>query len=473
MRRLVLAALVVLALLAGGAAYWLLARSPAPTLVIEQPDRALGARGALDVVVAIPDGRLSRFDAALEQDGRRVVLATLDRPADLVIRQEAAHQVRLMRSLDRRALSGIRNGPARLVVVAARRGPFGWRERETRVERDLVVRLDPPRIGVVSTLHYINHGGSELVVYRVSPDAIVSGVQVGDLFYPGFPAAGAGVEGADPALRVAFFAVRFDQDLAVRPLLFARDEAGNEARAAFAHRIFPTAFRRTRIDLDEAFMTRVVTEVTTRSPEARALVDEVGDADLLARFLKINSDLRQRNTQTLAALARETAPQMLWRGSFLPLAGSQVESRFADYRTYYYRGREVDRQVHLGFDLAATANAPVRAANRGRVVWADYLGIYGNTVVLDHGLGVQSLYGHLASIQVRAGDLVERGDELGRTGMTGLAGGDHLHFTMLVGGHPVDPVEWWDPHWIEDRIVRKLEQAGSAAQPGRRVYTPR
>ena len=128
-----------------------------------------------------------------------------------------------------------------------------------------------------------------------------------------------------------------------------------------------------------------------------------------------------------------------------------------------YQGKEVDQQVHLGFDLAVTANVPVAAAQRGVVVHADYLGIYGNCVVIDHGLGVQSLYGHLSTTDIKEGDLVEKGQQLGRTGTTGLAGGDHLHFTMLVNGVAVNPVEWWDPHWMEDRVFRKIREAGGQA----------
>jgi len=121
-----------------------------------------------------------------------------------------------------------------------------------------------------------------------------------------------------------------------------------------------------------------------------------------------------------------------------------------------YGGKEVDQQVHLGFDLAVTAHAPVVAANSGKVLNASWLGIYGNCVIIDHGMGVQSLYGHLSSIAVKVGDLVEKSQPLGKSGMTGLAGGDHLHFTMLVNGQMVNPVEWWDEHWIQDRILRKL-----------------
>jgi murein DD-endopeptidase MepM/ murein hydrolase activator NlpD len=185
--------------------------------------------------------------------------------------------------------------------------------------------------------------------------------------------------------------------------------------------------------------------------------------DTLAKFLVINGDLRRKNAAKIASFARETSPEMLWRGIvFHPFTNSAVESAFADQRTYLYKGKEVDRQTHLGFDLARVANSPVVAANRGKVMYADELGIYGNCVIIDHGMGVQSLYGHLSSISVKAGDTVEKEQELGRSGMTGLAGGDHLHFTMLVNGHMVNPVEWWDEHWIQDRIIRKLKAAGGS-----------
>ena len=156
--------------------------------------------------------------------------------------------------------------------------------------------------------------------------------------------------------------------------------------------------------------------------------------------------------------AAQTAPELLWRGTvFHPFTNSSAESAFADQRTYVYQGKVVDHQVHLGFDLASFAGTPIVAANRGKVLFADELGIYGNCVIVDHGYGVQSLYAHLSSMDVKPGDLVEKEQPIGRSGMTGLAGGDHLHFTMLVNGQMVNPIEWWDAHWIEDRILRKIK----------------
>jgi murein DD-endopeptidase MepM/ murein hydrolase activator NlpD len=223
--------------------------------------------------------------------------------------------------------------------------------------------------------------------------------------------------------------------------------------------VFPKVFRSSRIPVDDKFLSRVVPAILQSSPQIQASED-----DLLGAFLKINNDLRRLNNETIAALAQKTAPSILWDGAFQTLGGSQVESSFADFRTYLYDGKEVDRQVHLGFDLAKTANAPVTAANNGKVVFAEELGIYGNAVIVDHGLGVQSLYGHLASFAVKEGDAVRTLQTLGNSGQTGLAGGDHLHFSMLVNGQFVNATEWWDPHWMEDRVTRKLREAGSPAQ---------
>jgi len=185
-------------------------------------------------------------------------------------------------------------------------------------------------------------------------------------------------------------------------------------------------------------------------------------SNFLASYLAINRELRRMNNETIANLALETSPEILWRGPFKQLINTAVEAGFADQRTYVYNGSDVDHQVHLGFDLASTAAAPVRAANRGRVLHAGWLGIYGNCVILDHGMGLQSLYAHLSSIGVSEGQVVESEAELGRSGSTGLAGGDHLHFTMLLGGHAITPIDWWSAQWVQDRVLRKFADAGLA-----------
>ena len=265
--------------------------------------------------------------------------------------------------------------------------------------------------------------------------------------------------GTTPETKVAFFALLHDQPLQTPIVAFARDEAGNEAKSSFIDNAFPKPFKKSRIELDDRFIDRVVPDIVEHAPELKMTAPAGGSPEMIAAFVRINSELRKANADQIAAFSTKTSPTRLWTQPFVQLGGSQVEAGFADHRTYVFKGKEIDQQTHLGFDLAVTARVPVVAANDGVVMNANWLGIYGNCVILDHGMGLQSLYGHLSSFDVGVGDKVTRGQIIGRSGMTGMAGGDHLHFTMLVGGRMVNPVDWWDPHWIADRVERKLKDA--------------
>ncbi|MBM3777507.1 MAG: M23 family metallopeptidase [Acidimicrobiia bacterium] len=455
--RFLLLLILIAGIALGGAWFWG-GRAEGPAITIVQPERFVGQATTLQVTVETPGGDLSDLDVAVEQGDRRFTVASMTAAAGTALTQESADRVSLSQPIGKVAIPELASGPARIVVRASRPVMYGLRQATSSVEKDIEVRLEPPRVSVLSTKHYVNLGGAEFVAYRATPEDVTSGVKVGDIEFPGFPASGAGIQG-DPALRVAVFALAYDQDLTTPISVFARDEAGNEAATAVGHEAFPKPFARSRITVDDSFFARVLPEIVSNTP---GLDLSTAPDDLLDTYLAVNGDLRRRNADTIRELAGDTAPAMLWKGAFNQLGNSQVESRFADHRTYFYDGREVDRQVHLGFDLAVTANVAVTAAERGRVVFAAYLGIYGNCVILDHGLGVQSLYAHLSSIDVTAGAEVEKGQVLGRSGMTGLAGGDHLHFTMLVNGYAVNPVEWWDPKWMQDRILRKIAEAGGA-----------
>lgn len=457
--RIFLVLLLLLALGAGGAWYFAGRTSP-PTIQVVQPAKAVGQTGELLVEIGAPRDRLQTLNVWLEQDGRRTALYSLSNPPTGVQVEQTEDRVRIKRPLGKRDFPELQAGNARILVEVARPVLFDLRSINASATHDFEVRLVPPQLSAQSTHHYINHGGSEMVVYRVSQGA-TSGVRVGDLEYPGFPAAGAGIAGGSPELHVAFFALLWNQDPSTPISLFARDDFGNQSSATFDYRVFPKKFRQSRIEIDDRFLARVVPAILGNTPDF-----QVQDpADLLGSFLRINRDLRQQNNATIAALASKTSPNILWQGPFKQLVNSAVEAGFADQRTYIHRGKEIDRQVHLGFDLASLSNAPVLVANRGRVVFAGWLGIYGNCVIVDHGMGLQSLYAHLSSIGVSVGSEVASGQELGRSGATGMAGGDHLHFTMLLNGQAVTPIDWWSQQWVQDRILRKISEAGAGAQP--------
>jgi hypothetical protein len=281
----------------------------------------------------------------------------------------------------------------------------------------------------------------ELVVITPGGSWTESGVKVGKYTFRSFPLPG------HPEQRFAMFAYPWDLPPDTAPSVFARNLAGTEATGKFWYKVFPKKFRTRDFAIDDALMEKLVTSVDPTGQLAPG-------PNLLDRFLKINSEMRKKNNQQLADLRMKTEEKILWNGPFIHYG--KEEADFADVRNYIYKGVKVDQQVHLGFDLSDTQNAPVNAANDGKVVWAGDLGIYGNCVVLDHGYALQSIYGHLRQIDVKDGEVVKKGQKMGIAGQTGLAGGVHVHFSMQIDGVQVNPREWWDEHWIKDRVLSKV-----------------
>jgi hypothetical protein len=429
--------LALLILVLGGVTATLFLLSSHSSLSFDPQPPAIGAATPVSVRIANPHGVRS-ITARIEQDGTSMVVDQVTRP---VIRfgfwrTHAAPEIfHFIAGKDR--APQLKEGKARLIVEAQSND---LRASTDVIATDAEVILRPPSVSTDGFQHYINQGGSEFVVFTPSGSWQDAGVRVGPAAFRSFPAP------ENSQQRVALFAYSWDTPSETPPVVFTRNSAGTEATARFWFKVFPKKFRARDLAIDDVFLEKVDNQI-----------DPGGSGDLLTRFLKINGETRRANNKTLADLRFKTADRFLWKQSFLQLAGSQVESAFADLRTYVYKGKKVDQQVHLGFDLATTQHGPVLAANDGKVIWAAPLGIYGNCIVVDHGYGLQSIYGHLSELAVREGDMVERGQQMGRSGSTGLAGGDHLHFSMQVDGVQVNPIEWWDDHWINDHIRSRVK----------------
>jgi murein DD-endopeptidase MepM/ murein hydrolase activator NlpD len=306
---------------------------------------------------------------------------------------------------------------------------------------DIPVRVDrkPPHVSVATGLTYIRRGGAGVVVYSVAEPTTRDGVQVGDAFFPGYPLGES---------RVAFYAVPTDapKDPAIR--VVAEDEAGNIGRARWPVVVNERDMPRSDVRLPESFLDTVVHGLSAS--------EGIDDSDPAAAFHRINTEVRASNESSIRDALTDSSAEKLWEGPFQQLANSQVTSRFAEQRRYFVGENPVSEAVHFGYDLASTRAAPVTSAAAGRVAFAEELGIYGNCVLVDHGLGVGSLYGHLSRVDVQPGQDVARGETLGLSGATGLAGGDHLHFAILVSGVYVDPLEWWDPAWVRSNVDTRL-----------------
>src|SRR5258705_498458 len=342
---------------------------------------------------------------------------------------------------------GLREGAANLEVRA--RDGF-WRpiRVDDRMIANVPIMLDftPPTLEILASTRYLSRGGGGLVAVRAKGAARV-GVNVGDMFFPGF-AAGA----PDTGLHAVLYALPWNLAPNAPVTATAQDEAGNAVSRALPEDIPPRRFPMATIDVGHQFLASQIPELL---PER----GQIPPDQLLAAFLIVNRDKRKEAEEMKRKLAQKSKPAPLFEGAFIQPRDTKVFSNFAETRTYRYKGADVDTQVHLGYDLASLKNSAIPAANSGVVVYAAPLNIYGNTVVIDHGWGLQTLYGHLSTIEVKEGDEVKKGQGLGKSAATGLALGDHLHFEVLIHGISVTPVEWWDGKWIRDHVGRPLREA--------------
>jgi murein DD-endopeptidase MepM/ murein hydrolase activator NlpD len=181
-----------------------------------------------------------------------------------------------------------------------------------------------------------------------------------------------------------------------------------EAEAVHRLRVVPRAFRTRTLKVDPAFV--------TPPPEV---------AERIARESRMLTDLWATSTS-----------DRLWTGSFVRPVPHEANSAFGSRSIF--NGQP--RSQHSGADFRSPAGTPIRAPNRGRVAVADDLYFSGNTVVLDHGQGLYSVFAHLSKITVENGDVVERGASVGAVGATGRVTGPHLHWAVRVNGARVDPL---------------------------------
>jgi murein DD-endopeptidase MepM/ murein hydrolase activator NlpD len=415
---------------------------------IDPAVRVLGTETPVKVQVTAPHGT-RRVAAYIEQNNNRYPVFESTQPATRFgFWRKSVLPAEIIFPAGKKQAAAVQDGKAKLVVEVVSNDLRG--EKSTSAA-DVEINTRPLTLTVDGAQHYVNQGGTELVTFTVAGYSTESGVRVGNYTFRSFDLPG------KPGERFSLFAFPWDVPADTIPVVFARNPTGAEVTGKFWFKLFPKKFRSRDLDLSDGFLEKVVNQI-----------DKGGPGDLLSRFLKINSVTRKQNNDTLSELRQKSAEKFLWQGPFNQLGNSKVESQFADQRSYIYKGKKVDQQMHLGFDLSVTKNVGVVAANSGKVLYASDLGIYGNCIVIDHGYGLQSIYGHLSQVDVKPGEDVKKGQVIGKSGATGLAGGDHLHYSMQVDGIQINPVEWWDQHWIQDRILSKVPANQAHLESGSR-----
>jgi murein DD-endopeptidase MepM/ murein hydrolase activator NlpD len=437
-------ALAVL-LLCGGALAWVRFEGDAPS--VEGPASLLiGSTGSVAFDIGDLGSGLREILISIQQADGETVVFERSFPGDLRTGGNTPGvPERFEIEIDPKAL-GLGHGDASLKVTAR---DWSWRNsfrgNETQHQVPLTIDLQKPRIQVASGLTYVSRGGSGAVSYSVNEETMRDGVMVGENFYRGFLAPGADVSSGR---RFALFAVPTDAPKGAKIVVVAEDRAGNVANASWPvvlkERLLPDA----NITLPDRFLETKVRNL--------ADAENIPQDDLIRAFDQINTQLRAANEAKIREIVANPSESKLWNGAFGQLRNSKVTSKFAEQRSYFVNGKKISKATHFGYDLASTSGAPIEASNSGVVIFVDDLGIYGNCVIIDHGMDLFSLYAHLSSMSVSVGDRVEKNDTLGLSGATGLAGGDHLHFAILLGGTYVEPLEWWDPVWVKTHVDAHL-----------------
>jgi murein DD-endopeptidase MepM/ murein hydrolase activator NlpD len=431
--RKVIVAVIAVAVLLSIAIF--LVRSATPVLDLPSPVASVGQATQITVHVRDPHG-VRKAAAFVEQNGAQFQVWELAEPShdpdstwSFVVGVKTTPQ--------------LKDGKAKLIFEATSNDLL---RKAAHLERDVTVVTQPPTVSVDSEQHYLYLGMADLATFNVAGSWTAAGVRVGDQTFRSWP-----MPDGKPGL-FSLFAFAWNMPAGTIPQVFATNGAGNDVISPITV-VFPKKeqpkYTIHDMQVSDAFMQKVVGEL-----------DPNGSGDPVTRFVRINTEMRRANNKTLSDLRFKTADKFLFSQPFARQSHSQAEASFADVRNYIYQGKKIDQQVHLGYDLAVTQHVGVEASNDGRVVYAAPLGIYGNCIVVDHGYGLQTIYGHLSHIEVHEGDMVKRGQVMGQSGMTGMAGGDHIHFAMQLDGVQIDPKEWWDSHWIQDHVARRVDLPG-------------
>lgn len=420
-----------------GAAGFILFETEKPTVVPGVTIEFLGSNLELPITVSDTRSGVKSIVIALDQDGQTKQLFNRVFQRKAWLQKGGPEKVSETVEISAKK-AGAKDGKAELVIQVRDFSLAGFfKGNETVLRVPVTIDTKAPKVTISHGQRYIRPGGSGIVIYSVSEESPRHGVVIDDLFYQGYPL------GAKGKNFIAYIGLPWDKQQPETTKVVAIDAAGNEGKAVFNPVFKKKKYKKDTINIGEGFLKRKIPEFQEHYPEM--------SGSLIEKYLYANQKVRVMNAETIKKLCENPVTEQLWQDRFLRMPGAG-KAGYADQRDYYYKGKVVDQQTHLGMDIASTSRVAIKAANRGKVIYADYMGIYGNMVILDHGQGLFSLYSHLSRIDTNMDTIVEKDEIIAHSGATGMAGGDHLHFSILIHGIFVTPVEWWDQHWIDVNI---------------------
>ncbi len=331
-----------------------------------------------------------------------------------------------------------------------------------KIVKEVTIYNHYPKVVLLNNFANILEGGSSVVLFyandKIGLKKVYLQVKYANGKFAKFRAFKADSLINHPNTYIAFFTYPFCEQKNWDTSIVAQNNAGNEI---FVHvPVYYESFKnkKTDVTVDTHF---IETKVYSILKQAHINFSPQNPAQ--AFDLVINK-VEKENNEQIANIANSIhTDKILFKGAFLQLPASAVMAYFGDYRTFYYDNKPLTNEYHMGVDFASIKHAKVPAANSGIVVFTGPIGVYGNCILIDHGLGIFSLYGHLQDFLVKKGEFVQKGQMIAHTDTTGLAVGDHLHFGMLIDGYYVNPIEWLDGSWIKNNIETKIDNAKKRA----------
>jgi len=442
--RKILLFIILLIITAGFLTLTWLYEKKTPEIIMSRTLDFIGTKTTIDLQVSDEGSGLKMAMVTLNQRSKTELLARKTFPRYNPFKDGNVTLPESLKATIEPKKIGMLDGDAELVVTVR---DYSWRSffsgNETILTLPVTIDTRKPGVIIKHSQRYIRPGGSGIVIYDVTEPASRHGVELNGNFFPGFP-----LKDADN-LFISFIALPYTNTRIEESLVVVADLAGNKNVIPFSAKLKNIKRKKDRINVTDSFLNTTMANMSYQIPELTGTP--------LEKYLFANKTLRKQNNETIKKACIQTTKNQQWDGRFIRMSGAP-RAGFGDERDYYYQDKVIDNQLHLGADIAQSANAQVKAANNGRIVFAGYLGIYGNTVIIDHGQGVTSLYSHLSRSAVRTGDIMEKGMKIGLTGSTGLAGGDHLHFSVLVHGIFVSPREWWDRNWLRINIEEPVNE---------------
>ena len=432
MKKKVISALLLLIAALGGYGYLKgVVDFNKPSFIFEKEPSAIGSRTEIKFKVVDEKPGLKEVAIFLVQGDKKIkILEDKDFPISL---KEKEYQI----NINGRNL-GLKDGQAKLVFIAK---DASYLQNKTELEFDVNIDYTAPKIRLIARPPDVRNGGAGFILFKGLSDDIDSAeVKVGNMFFKCFdnilP---------NPKVYGCTFGYPYYWKNKKPIVLYVKDKAGNITTQFIKYRFIRINYKRSIINLTDEFIETKVRPLSDK---------EIDDPVLLFKY--VNVEIRKRNEEVIHNITKQfSIKKPLITGRFLQLKGSKKLGDFADYRKYRYKGHIIEGAdaVHKGMDFASIRNAPVQAAETGKVVFAGFLGIYGNSVIIEHGMGIFTLYSHLAEFNVKKGDMVKKGQEIALTDTTGLAMGDHLHFGVLIQGLEVTPLEWIERTWLPTRFL--------------------